>query len=372
MRITKLHLTNYRNYADDSVEPDGGMNIFIGQNGQGKSALLEAAYLLATSKSHRTSRDSDLIRIGQDWARVSGEVDREERGEVILEITLARNEKKRIRINRVKHDKIGDIVGQLNAVIFSSADLDMVKGEPSHRRRFLNLEISQVSPQYVYALGRYKRVLEQRNNVVREAKIGRTNIRSLAVWDEQLVSYGAVMLEKRLVFIRRLSEIAEPIYSRLADGTETLEIKYEPNVKLNEPGSAEAVKSAFEKQLAAARDHDLARGTTTKGPHRDDMTFKVNDMDVRYFGSQGQQRSVALAVKLAEIGLVEEMVGEPPVVLLDDVGAELDAERRAKVFDLTFGRCQTFVTATSLKDLPDEVVEKSSIFKVVSGTVERA
>jgi len=188
MRITKLHLANLRNYADESLEPGAGMNVFIGPNGQGKSALLEAVYLLATSKSHRTTKDSDLIRIGQDWARISGEVDREERGEVILEVTLTRNEKKRIRINRLKHEKIGDIVGQLNAVIFSAVDIDMVKGDPSHRRRFMNLDISQVSPQYVYAFGRYKRVLEQRNSVLKESKFGRSSGQSLDVWDEQLVA----------------------------------------------------------------------------------------------------------------------------------------------------------------------------------------
>lgn len=371
MRITKLRLTNFRNYADESLEPEAGMNVFIGPNGQGKSALLEAIYLLATSKSHRTTKDSDLIKIGQDWARISGEVDREERGEVILEVTLARNEKKRIRINRVKHEKVGDIVGQLNAVIFSAVDIEMVKGDPSHRRRFMNLEISQVSPQYVYAFGRYKRVLEQRNSVLKESKFGRSSGQALDVWDEQLVSYGAMMIEKRLVFLRRLSEIAEPIYNQLAGGTENLEIKYEPNVRVKEPKSLDEIRSLFAIDLRNSREHDLARGTTHKGPHRDDISFRVNAMEVRAFGSQGQQRSTALAVKLAEIGLVEEMVGESPVALLDDVGAELDEQRRAQVFDFVIGRCQTLVTATSLKELPAEVVAESRVFTVAAGTVQK-
>jgi DNA replication and repair protein RecF len=371
MRITKLHLTNFRNYVDDALEPGESMNIFIGPNGQGKSAILEAAYVLATSKSHRTTRDSDMIRVGVDWARISAEVDREQREEVILEITLSRNEKKNVRINKVKHEKVGDIVGQLNAVIFSSADIDMVKSDPSHRRRFLNLEISQVSPQYVYAFGRYKRVLEQRNIVLKDAKYGRGNGKALDVWDEQLVAYGSSMIEKRLVFVNRLSEMAEPIYNQLSGGTENLELAYESNVSINEPKSLDDIRESFKNQLLSARDHDLARGSTTKGPHRDEISFKVNGMDVRYYGSQGQQRSVALAVKLAEIGLIEEMVGEPPVALLDDVTAELDEQRRIQVFDLTMGRCQTFVTTTSLRELPQEVVEKSNIFTVASGTVQR-
>ncbi|MBI2844346.1 MAG: DNA replication/repair protein RecF [Armatimonadetes bacterium] len=372
MRITRFHITNFRNYIDDSFQPDEGINVLVGPNGQGKSAILEAAYVLATSKSHRTSRDGDLIRIGSNWARVTAEVEREERGDVILEITLVRNEKKTVRINRVKHEKVGDIVGQMNAVIFSSSDLDMVKGEPSNRRRFLNLEVSQISPQYVYALGRYKRVLEQRNKVVKEARIGRTNGRSLEVWDEQLVRYGSILIEKRAVFVRRLSEIAERVYNQLAGGLENLEVFYEPSVRIDSPKSQEEISETFAKQLLDARKADIVRGTTTKGPHRDDISFKVNDMEVRYYGSQGQQRSVALAVKLAEIGLVEETVGEPPIALLDDVGAELDQQRRAQVFDFVYDRCQTLVTVTAVRELPQEILARSTLFTVASGTVQRA
>lgn len=371
MRITRIHLTNIRNYAEEVILPGEGLNAFVGQNGQGKSAILEAVYMLATSKSHRTTRDSDVIMVGKDWCRMAGEVEREERGDVILEITLSRNEKKVVRINKVKHDKVGDIAGQLNAVIFSSSDLDMIKGDPSHRRRFMNLEISQVSPQYVYALGRYKRVLEQRNSLLRDNKIGRPMSGSLDVWDDQLITYGAILMERRLSFIRRLSEIAEPIYDQLSGGKEKLEIEYERNVKMQLPITLEEIKDIFARELVRSRDHDIARGTSNKGPHRDDIGFKVNEMDVRYFGSQGQQRSVALAVKLAEIGLVKEIVGEYPVALLDDVGAELDEERRSHVFDQTMGRCQTLVTATSERELPSEVLSKSAIFSVIAGTVSR-
>lgn len=371
MRITKLHLSNFRNYMDETIEPGDGVNLFVGPNGQGKSAILEAAYVLTTSKSHRTAKDSDLIRIGSDWARILAEVDRVEREEVILELTLSRNEKKTVRINRVKHEKVGDIVGQLNTVIFSSADLEMVKSDPSHRRRFMNLEISQVSPQYIYALGRYKRVLEQRNSVLKEAKFGSVNMKALEVWDEQLVNYGSIMIEKRMVFLRRLSEMAEPIYNRLAGGSEVMEADYHPSFELGDPKSIEEIKEIFHKAVINARENDLARRTTTRGPHRDDISFKVNGMEVRSFGSQGQQRSVALAVKLAEIELLEDMIGETPVALLDDVGAELDEYRRQQVFDLVVGRCQALVTATSLRELPEQVVELSQVFNVSAGTVEK-
>lgn len=347
------------------------MNVLIGKNGQGKSAILEAMYLLATSKSHRTSKDSDLIRIGSDWAKVSAEIDREEREEVLLDMTLSRCEKKAVRVNKVKHGKIGDIVGQLNSVIFSSADLEMIKSDPSHRRRFMNLEISQVSPQYVYAYGRYKRVLEQRNNVLRESRHGAVNTKALDVWDDQLASYGSIMIERRKLFVSRISEIAEPIYNRLTGGRECLDIGYRPSVKIDGSGTLHEIRELFDSEIKNARENDLLRKTSTKGPHRDDLCFRVNGLDVRVYGSQGQQRSVALAVKLAEIGLLDEMVGEPPVALLDDVTAELDEERRMQVFDLTLGKCQTFVTTTSPNDLPAEVIEKSEVFRVISGTVNK-
>ncbi len=365
-------MANVRNYSEGTIVPEPGLNIFVGPNGQGKSAILEAIYMVATSKSHRTSRDSDIIRVGQDWARIALEVDRDERGEISLDVTLARNEKKIVRINKVKHDKVGDIVGQLNAVIFSSSDLEMIKGDPSNRRRFMNLEISQVSPQYVYGFGRYKRVLEQRNSVLKEWKYGNRSSGPLEVWDDQLVGYGAILIEKRLSFLRRLAELAEPIYDQLSGGTEKLDVFYEPSVKVEQPKNLDEIKEVFKQALLRSRDHDIARGTTNKGPHRDDIGFKVNDMDVRYFGSQGQQRSVALAVKLAEIGLVEEIVGESPVALLDDVGAELDFDRRSHVFDQTMGRCQTIVTATSVRDLPEEVVAQGTVYNVTAGTVQKA
>jgi DNA replication and repair protein RecF len=370
MRITRLHLTNIRNYGDEALTLEPGLNLCVGQNGQGKSALLEAIYMIATSKSHRTARDSDLITVGKDLGRVALEVERDERGDAILDITLERNEKKVVRINKVKHDKVGDIVGQLNAVIFSSSDLDMIKGDPSHRRRFMNLEISQVSPQYVYALGRYKRVLEQRNSVLKDWKQGKRT-GSLEVWDEQMVSYGAILIEKRLTFLRRLAEISEPIYDQLSGGQEKLDIDYEPSIKLDEPKNQDEIRGLFLRELSRSREHDIARGTTNKGPHRDDIGFKVKGMDVRYFGSQGQQRSSALAVKLAEIGLMEEIVGEAPVALLDDVGAELDEDRRSHVFDQTMGRCQTIVTATSVGELPEDIVAQATVFRVMAGVITR-
>lgn len=369
MFIDRLSLYNFRNYVSLDIEFPNGMNILVGPNAQGKSAVLEALYVLATSKSHRTSKDAELIRLDQENARVFADVKRVERPDVELEVLFSRMEKKSVRINRVKRPKISDLVGQLNAVIFSIVDIEMVKGEPSARRRFLNLEISQISPQYIYNLARYKRVLEHRNKLLKDAKINRGVMGSLPAWDEQLAHYGAPLVEKRYEFVNRLSEIAGPVYRQLSAGKEELSVIYEPNLDLQGARTSEEIAKIYLQKMARSREHEIIRGATLSGPHRDDMAFMVDKLDVRSFGSQGQQRTAALAVKLAEIELIEEQIGESPIALLDDVTAELDDERRRHVFDLTFGRCQTFVTTATLKDLDDEVVAQSNIFDVKAGVI---
>ena len=370
MRIRKLSLTNFRNYRNQEFSPSGGISVLVGQNAQGKTAVLEAAYFIATSKSHRTSKDAELIRVGEDFCRVAADVEREERSDVLLEVNISRKEKKIIKINRTKHNKIADLVGQLNAVIFSSYDIDMVKGDPSARRRFMNLEISQIHPQYIYSYGRYKRVLEHRNGLLRSYKTRRADLIELSTLDDQLVQYGAAILEKRHLFAKRLSELAGPIYTQLTEGQETLQVEYVPSFDLGESSVVKDIRNRFIEVIEAGRTQELARGVSLWGPQRDDVRFTVDGLDAKNFGSEGQQRSVALAAKLAEVALVEEMTGEAPVVLLDDVNAELDEKRRSHVFDFTCGRCQTFVTVTELPGLPDDIVRSAEIFDVTGGEVK--
>lgn len=371
MYLEALGLTDFRNYETLEFEPSSGVNVLVGLNAQGKSAILEAIYLLATSKSHRTSRDLDLIRIGRNTSRICGSVKRLERNDVILEVFLSRTEKKTVRIDKSRHARIGDLVGQLNAVIFSSIDIDMVRGEPSLRRRFLNLEISQVSPQYVYALGRYKRVLDQRNNALRELKLVGGSSSVLDVWDKQLSAYGATVIAKRAGFIDFLSRTAAGVYTSLTESAESLSIAYKPSLDVVQGQTEEEIAGAMESVLRVRRETDIGRGTTTVGPHRDDLVLLVNGIPVRDYGSQGQQRTVAVAMKLAEIDLMTESVGEPPLVLLDDVMAELDEVRRTQVFALTMGRCQTLITTTHLGEFGDEIREQAVIFEVAGGTVSR-
>ena len=370
MYIRTVSLTNFRNYEHLKFEPAEGLNILVGPNAQGKSAILEGVYLLATSKSHRTSRDMDIIRIGENLARTCAHVIRTQRNDATLEIILSRQEKKTVRINKVKHPKVGDIVGQLNAVIFSNSDIDMVRGEPSLRRRFLNLEISQISPHYIYSLGRYKRVLDQRNNLLKEIKQGRARPKDLDMWDRQLAQYGADIILRRARFVGFLAKSAARIYSMLTENTEEFDIAYKPNFESNLSDSEKDIESRFAGLLASRRETDILRATTTTGPHRDDLSLMIAGMTAREFASQGQQRSAAIAMKLAEIDIIKESAEESPVVLLDDVMAELDETRRARILGITMDRCQTFVTTTSLDDV-GSIAAAGTVFQVGSGKVTR-
>lgn len=362
-------MADFRNYASLDFHPGSGLNVLVGMNGQGKSAVLEAIYMLATSKSHRTSRDTDMIRLEKSSARSLAEVIRSARNDVTLEIILSRTEDKTVKVNTVRHSKIGDIVGELNAVIFSTTDLDMVKGEPSRRRRFLNLEISQIRPQYVYALGRYKRVLDQRNSLLREVKIGTGSAGGLDVWNNQLAGYGATIIARRAEFVNFLSNSAAEIYSNLTSDSEELGVRYQPNPNVDKNISEPEIAAKFVQALSARREFDILRATTSVGPHRDDVILTINGLSAREYASQGQQRSAAIALKLAEISLMEESTGESPVVLLDDVMGELDENRRARILELILGRCQTFVTTTHLSDIAPAALESADVFRVASGEV---
>lgn len=371
MFIRSLSLASFRNYENLEFEPAEGSNILFGLNAQGKSAILEAVYLLATSKSHRTSRDSDMIRIGSETARACAEVSRSARNDVTLEVALGRSEKKMVRIDRAKHARIGDLVGQLNAVMFSSIDIDMVRGEPLLRRRFLNLEISQMSPQYVYALGRYKRVLDQRNSVLKEIRQTGSGVSSMEVWDAQLATYGATVTWRRSQFVELLSLAASRIYESLTNGSEKLGVRHKPSTDISQCKSEPEVEGCLRAALSAKREVDVARGTTTVGPHRDDLALTIDGLSVREYGSQGQQRTVAVAMKLAEIELIRDSAGEPPVVLLDDIMAELDEDRRKQVLALTAGNTQTLLTTTNPMELDEKTRGLSTLFEVSRGRLAR-
>jgi DNA replication and repair protein RecF len=415
MRIRHLKLSAFRNYRELEFIPLEGINILYGENAQGKSNILEAISLLATTRSLRASRESELIQSGAEMAHVTAEVDREREGDAELQVSVFQGEKKAVRVNGMKRDRVVDLLGQFNAVFFGSIDLPIVTGEPSDRRHYLNVEISQISPRYVYDLGHFKRILASRNRLLKDLRDRprRPEDCGLDAWDDQLVAYGARLIEKRRFYLDRLSPLAEEIHRDLSDGRETLEVRYLPSVALPEkplpdvireasredkyltdaqnaaqsdgintneqnagvtgthppPSELDALTDAFRSQLRGIALEELRRGTTLLGPQRDDLMFLINGTDARLFGSQGQQRTVALSLKLAEFRLIEDYVGEPPVMLLDDVMSDLDDIRRKHLLRWVQRRCQTFITCTNLRSFPKEILNEAATFKVVAGTV---
>lgn len=369
MHIQSLTLQNFRCYAELDLRPVEGLNILAGKNAQGKSSILEAIYLLATSRSWRSGRDTELIRWEADYTRVAGEIVRREQNDIEVEVAIGRSEKKQVRINTIRQTRMADLLGQVNALFIGPQDLEIVIGEPSERRRFLNLEISQLQPQYCHLLVNYKKVLEQRNRLLRDLAQRGTGDGVLDVLDEQLVIYGGQIIERRLSFIERAADLARVIHAQLTDEAETLAIEYKCSLGRVEPVSPTEIADRFRERLAEVRSEELRRGVTLAGPQRDDVAFTTNGIDARTFGSQGQQRTIALSLRLAELEMMEETAQEPPIVLLDDVMTDLDEDRRAHVFEMTVGRCQTFATTASLKFFEDEFVREGKLFEVAKGKV---
>lgn len=372
MFLRTLSLQNYRNYTALAEAFSPGTHILVGPNAHGKTNLLEAIYLLATTKPFRGARDQEVIAWEEESATVAGDVRRSRRADVTLEVTISRVEKKLLRVNGVRQTRVMDFIGQLNAVAFSTTDIEVIRGEPALRRRLLDLEISQVSPSYCHALACYRKVLEQRNQLLKQARERHpagSFEETLAAWDEQLIAYGAKIVERRLQFITRLQEFARPIHSMLTEETEYLGLSYKPSLALVGEPTAEEIQIAFAGALRAGRAEERARGATVVGPHRDDLICLVNGREVKTYGSQGQQRTVALSIKLAEVELMRDLTGEPPICLLDDVMSELDEHRRRHLFDVIADASQTFITCTDAGGLPAAVLRGAQVREVRSGTV---
>jgi len=365
MHIKRLVLHNFRNYAELSIEPDPGLNVLLGKNAQGKTSFLEAIYLIALARSWRAGRDSELVKWEADQARVFAEVARNEQNDISVEVILSRTEKKQISINTVRQTRLADVMGQVNVLLIEPHDVDIIRGEPSHRRRFMNLEISQVQPAYCHLLVNYRKVLEQRNRLLKGLQARGSRDGVMDVLDEQLVNYGSKILERRLSFVGRIAGLAKDIHSRITEGAESLETKYHSRVNLESGSVEEALRSRVEE----VRDDEIRRGVTLVGPQRDDLIFTVNGVEARTYGSQGQQRTIALSLRLAELELMQETANEPPIVLLDDVMTDLDEGRREQVFEMTRGRCQIFVTAPSKRAFEPEFLASGRVYHVSEGQV---
>lgn len=357
MIIKSLELANFRNYEELNISFDKGTNILYGDNAQGKTNILEAIYVSATTKSHKGSKDKEIINFNKEEAHIRTYLEKEN-VETRVDMHLRKNKSKGIAIDGQKIKKAADLMGLLNVVFFSPEDLSIIKDGPAERRRFADMELCQLDSFYLYNLNHYNKIIGQRNKLLKDMYLQPELKETLNIWDSQLVSFGSKIIERREQFVKQLGDIIFDIHKKLSGGKEELVIAYEPDVSIED----------FEKQMKYNQDKDIRLKQTTTGPHRDDFSFVVNGVDIRKYGSQGQQRTAALSLKLSEIELVKKISKDTPVLLLDDVLSELDSNRQNYLLN-SIGNIQTIITCTGLDEFINNRFEINKIFKVTNGTV---
>ena len=359
MFIKRLQMLNYRNYNALDIELCPNVNVFMGDNAQGKTNILEAIYYCAFAKSHRTSKDKELINWNGEHACISVDVGRE-RLDKRIDISILKDGKKSIRINKIKIKKIGELFGNFNVVMFSPEDLRIIKDSPGVRRKFIDMELCQLNPKYYYNLVQYNKVLNERNILLRNRN---TSSEMLEIYDMQLVEFGYNIIRDRIKYIESLNKYAEKIHSDITSGKEKINFKYISTIK-----DLENIKENFYTLLKKNRSKDCDRGITSIGPHRDDFFVYINDIDTKSYGSQGQQRTAVLTMKFSSLEIIKELTGEFPVLLLDDVLSELDFNRKKYILS-TIGQIQTVITCTGIEDLYEYLDEKAKVFKVKNGEI---
>ena len=358
MFVKSLDLKQFRNYENLSIEFAEGTNILYGSNAQGKTNILEAIYLSGTTKSHRGSKDRDMIEIGKDESHIRMMIDRSG-NDYRIDVHLKKNKGKGYAVGGVPLKRAADLFGIASFVFFSPEDLNMIKNGPAGRRRFLDILLCGIDRIYMSDLTAYTRCISQRNALLKEISYDRARISELDVWDIEAVLYGKKIIERRDRFIREFETQVQEKHSSLSSGKESLRLIYEPNVRAE----------LFEEKMYLNRENDLRMKTTGTGPHRDDLAFLANGMDLRLYGSQGQQRTAALSVKMAEIDTIKNEKHEMPVLLLDDVLSELDSERQ-KALLKSIHSTQTLVTCTGLDEFTLTSFKAEKIFYVCGGKVE--
>ncbi len=356
MYFKKIKINNFRNYKELDLEFDKKLNLITGHNAQGKTNLIESLFIMGLGKSFRTNKDQEMIAFGEKNSKVISVVcDEKYNKETEIEI-IYRNEGKILKVNGVKLERTADLLENVYIVIFSPDDLKIVKEGPDNRRKFLDRELCQIKPVYYSDLGNYKKVLRQRNQLLRD-KIQDKNL--FDVFNESLADYGTRIVKERIEFTKRLQAISSDIHNKISSGKEKLEIFYETGV---------TDKETFIKYLNKDFEHDMYKGHTSFGPHKDDLCIEINGSDIRSFGSQGQQRTAALSMKLAEIGLIKQETGENAVLLLDDVLSELDKTRQQYLIE-AMKDVQVFITATEIDEELKKKLPKGNTYKVDNGIV---
>lgn len=357
MIIKSLELADYRNYEALDMKFDKGTNILFGDNAQGKTNILEAIYLTATTKSHKGSKDKEIVNFAKEEAHIRTYIEKDNI-ESRIDMHLRKSGSKGIAVDGQRIKKAGDLLGLCNVVFFSPEDLGIIKNGPAERRRFIDMELCQLDNIYLFNLNNYNKIVNQRNKLLKDIFFNPDLKETLNIWDMQLVSYGSKIIERRKLFVDQLNEIIMDIHKKLSGEKENLSIVYEPNVEVND----------FEKNMKYSREKDIKAKMTTVGPHRDDFSIIVNGIDIRKFGSQGQQRTAALSLKLSEIELVKKITKDNPILLLDDVLSELDSNRQNYLLN-SIGDIQTIITCTGLEEFVNNRFEINRVFQVNNGTV---
>lgn len=345
MKITDLHLENFRNYKAEDFTFEGGLNVICGENGAGKTNVLESVYLMSLFNSPRTTKDKDLIFFGEEKARIKLQVEKRFRKHTLI-LQIEGNGKKKVVVDGIPVKRAAELIGVLGVVFFSPDEMKLVKESPAERRRFLDVGLSQQQRAYFAALSRYNKILKQKNNLLKDAyRLGNIDD-MLSVWDAQLAEYGAVIIDRRRKYIEKLNAAAAGFHTVISGEKEKLAISYECPV---DGENAEEIRPRLLEKIEQSREKDISLGFGTVGPHRDDLAIEVNGLDSRKFASQGQQRTIALALKLGEAEMYRKESAETPVLLLDDVLSELDADRQSKLIELTRGM-QTLLTCTEFRE----------------------
>ena len=360
MYISELELENFRNYEHLNVSFSRDINIFLGENAQGKTNLLEGIYLNAVARSFKTTRDREMIRFGEEYCKVRA-VSHYDDDDHISEIIISQGGAKAVKVDGVKISKTSELLDRLHIIVFSPEDLKIVKDEPGKRRGFINRELCQIRPGYVNDLNTFRRVLRQRNAYLKEERIDEA---VLEIWDEELIRSGARLVRERRKFIEKINEISRDIHHRISGGRELLQLDYESQI--DQEGNEEEF---FLQLLQESKEKDRAYGTTRKGPHHDDIRISADGVDLRKFGSQGQQRTAALSLKLSELQLIEEKKKKKPVLLLDDVLSELDNERQ-KYLISSLGDNQMFITTTDLIGSVARELPEGKVYKIKQGEID--
>ena len=360
MYVKYLNLINFRNYKNMTIELCDGTNVFQGDNAQGKTNILESLYYSSIGKSHRTNKDKELI--GWDKAEAYiGTYIVKERLDKKINIKLFKDGKKAININSIKISKLQDLMGVLNVVMFSPEDLDIVKDSPSHRRRFLDIELCKLDKKYYYCLSSYKKVLNERNVILK--KFG-GNEDMIDIYDLRLAEFGSYIVSKRLEYIKKLNDFSKDIHKDITQGKEDIKFEYLMQLK-----SEENIKESLYELIKLNRKKDIEKRVTSVGPHRDDFSIFINNMDVKTFGSQGQQRTSVLTIKFASLRIIKDLIGEYPLLLLDDVLSELDSKRQEYILKSING-IQTLITCTGIADIKRHLKNNNmKIFNVDQGSL---